>query len=569
MSAQGSNPTPTTGSGRAPRGSACLNCRRRKFKCDGVRPVCGPCIRTQREYDCEYTDGATRSPTQLLEDNIARLEARIYELEHPDSVAPSVTLHDPRTATTQPGLALQLPTVASGSTAAAGPSAQNTAYLIPQATPVTALDATSEPSPDVVQMLVGFFLPHADQVGFFLHHGRFREYALVPTAEHCQARLSPALLNAVYLWGVHFSGNASMLAHEPVFLQRAVQSVSAALVRAPRYNIIYSIQAEVLLAHYFFAANRSLEGRYHSNAAVALSLSCRLNKLRSNSNTANPPGVMNVDLAPPADVLEEGERINAFWNVFILDKSWSVRAGSPSHFNGSPGAQVDTPWPLQIEDYAQRGLPPMLRGSLTIQAFLSGILPEIGQGTSSVALRAKASALFERASRLASQWTPAMAYVEQFAAEFFVLENVIEQFMDALPPLHGALEQGIARDLLVTHTFALVAIMQVHGATGQGQNGAPGRDLDTARRAVAAIDSVNLAGFAYVDPIMAVLWTAVSRVLIAVAGAHQQQHVEADHDGLIAALQRLLTAMTTFARTSPLMALQAAKVRQELEGSTQ
>ena len=164
----------------------------------------------------------------------------------------------------------------------------------------------------------------------------------MPDANARQARLSPALLNAVYLWGVRFSGNASMVAHEPVYLQRAVQAVSSALVRAPPYNIVYSIQAEVLLSHYFFAANRSLEGRYHSNAAVALSLSCRLNKLRSNNNTPNPPGVLNVDLAPPADALEEGERINAFWSVFILDKSWSVRAGSPSHFNGSPGAQVDT-----------------------------------------------------------------------------------------------------------------------------------------------------------------------------------------------------------------------------------
>lgn len=214
-----------------------------------------------------------------------------------------------------------------------------------------------------------------------------------------------------------------MSVHEPVYLQCAVQAVSSALVRVPPYNVIYSIQAEVLLAHYFFAVNRPLEGRYHSNAAVALSLSCRLNKLRSSNNTPNPPGGLNVDLAPPVDALEEGERINAFWSVFILDKSWSVRAGSTSHFNGSPGAQVDTPWPLQIEDYTQvgisdailvrrsslqappqRGMPATLRSSLTIQAFLSGV-SDNARGTSAKALRAKASALFERASRRASQWT--------------------------------------------------------------------------------------------------------------------------------------------------------------------
>ncbi|KAI0726580.1 hypothetical protein C8Q72DRAFT_518907 [Fomitopsis betulina] len=557
MSAQASQPV----SGRAPRGSACLNCRRRKFKCDGARPICGPCTRTHREYDCEYTDGPTRSPTQLLEDNIARLEARIYELEHPESVAPSIVLHDPRTATSQPGPSAP---VVQSVPPVAGTSVQAAAYLMPQAAPVATPDATSEPTPDVVQMLIEFFLQHANQVGFFLHHGRFRELAFVPDANARQERLSPALLNAVYLWGVHFSGNVSMSVHEPVYLQCAVQAVSSALVRVPPYNVIYSIQAEVLLAHYFFAVNRPLEGRYHSNAAVALSLSCRLNKLRSSNNTPNPPGGLNVDLAPPVDALEEGERINAFWSVFILDKSWSVRAGSTSHFNGSPGAQVDTPWPLQIEDYTQRGMPATLRSSLTIQAFLSGV-SDNARGTSAKALRAKASALFERASRRASQWTRAMAYVEQFAAELFVLSDVIDQFIDALPPLHAALDQDVARERLVTQTFALVASMRVHSTLRQGQSGGPRRDLDCARGAIAALDDLDLGALGYVDPIMAVLWTAVSQVLIA---AYRQQHLEADHDGLIAALQRLLTAMTNFAHTSPLMALQAATVRQELEGST-
>lgn len=55
--------------------------------------MCGQCIRTNREVDCEYTDGPGPSPTQMLEDQISRLESRIRELEHPELVAPSVTLN--------------------------------------------------------------------------------------------------------------------------------------------------------------------------------------------------------------------------------------------------------------------------------------------------------------------------------------------------------------------------------------------------------------------------------------------------------------------------------------------
>ena len=55
------------------------------------------CTRTGREADCEYTDGADLSPTQVLEEQIARLESRIHELEHPELVAPAVTLNPANT----------------------------------------------------------------------------------------------------------------------------------------------------------------------------------------------------------------------------------------------------------------------------------------------------------------------------------------------------------------------------------------------------------------------------------------------------------------------------------------
>ncbi|KAF8832107.1 hypothetical protein HHX47_DHR1000886 [Lentinula edodes] len=53
-------------------------------KCDGLRPTCTQCLRSARPGDaCEYADSG-RTRTQMLEDNISRLEARIRELEEPD-----------------------------------------------------------------------------------------------------------------------------------------------------------------------------------------------------------------------------------------------------------------------------------------------------------------------------------------------------------------------------------------------------------------------------------------------------------------------------------------------------
>lgn len=173
------------------------------------------------------------------------------------------------------------------------------------------------------------------------------EIASSADAQHRMAHLSRALLNAVYLYGARLSCIPALTVHEPTLLARAVEAVSCDLAGHGRYPLIQTIQAEVILANYFFCVGRMLEGKYHASAAVALVLSAQLHKIRPLS----PP-----DTHPPADSpldgIEEGERINAFWTVFALDKEWAVVSGTPSLLDGQDGpVAVDTPWPLDIEEY--------------------------------------------------------------------------------------------------------------------------------------------------------------------------------------------------------------------------
>ncbi|KAI0955774.1 hypothetical protein AcV7_006349 [Taiwanofungus camphoratus] len=594
MSTHGSQAGPSSsGSGRAPRGSACLNCRRRKLRCDGEKPVCGQCIRSSREVDCEYTDGPTRSATLTLEDNITRLEARIYELEHPEVAVSAVQLHDPRSPLPQGqssmGASPATPTTpnlaASLGTSLALQSPQSSSHSTSAMPP----SPSTEPPPDIVQILVGHFLPHSSQVGFFLHTSRFLASVYVPDVNIRTARLSPALLNAVYLWGARLSNNDALRTHEPAFLSRAVQAASGALAHDPPYNITYMIQAEVLLATYFFSMGRFLEGRYHCSAAVALALSCRLNKIRAAPNPASRARSLHSvmhELPAPVDAIDEGERINAFWAVYTLDKSWAVAIGSTSHLNGAPGAMIDTPWPLEIEDYEHGGLPAGLLGSRTMQTFLHDLPTNTVNGTSSVALRAKAAAVFERATYLASQWTPNVANVEQFSLQFVVLDNLIDRFTASLLPIHVSADRFVARDLLCTHTLARVATIQLHRNFSPTEGLAESKELVAAKAASAVLNSVNLAELTYVDPIFAILWTAVCRTLIGessrlriawmshsqlgdeAAGGHQLRRVEAKHNQVAAALQKVMAAMASFSNTSPLMATQASIVQQEFEQAT-
>lgn len=81
------------------RGMACLCCRKRKMvilthlpyrpstltatcqKCDGLRPVCTQCLKANRGTECQYHEKKHISRTQLLQQKVAKLEARLRELE--------------------------------------------------------------------------------------------------------------------------------------------------------------------------------------------------------------------------------------------------------------------------------------------------------------------------------------------------------------------------------------------------------------------------------------------------------------------------------------------------------
>lgn len=64
-------------------------------RCDGARPFCGQCAQTRRPTDCEYTDKQGRTYTEVLEERLSQLKARVQELETPSLDSGPVLLHDP------------------------------------------------------------------------------------------------------------------------------------------------------------------------------------------------------------------------------------------------------------------------------------------------------------------------------------------------------------------------------------------------------------------------------------------------------------------------------------------
>lgn len=178
---------------------------------------------------------------------------------------------------------------------------------------------------------------------------RFRSAALDPSAYYY--RPLPALMTTIYLLGIFLSHTPSLTVHEKTFLERALTDVSGALSNHHPQKFLQTIQAEVLLASYFLAPGRFLEGKYHITATLSLGLSIGLNKIRSDRQTSPGPATI---LPAPQDAIEEGERVDACWIVLIVDKCWAVAlASEPSTACPSDlvGIQIDTPWPLEVQDY--------------------------------------------------------------------------------------------------------------------------------------------------------------------------------------------------------------------------
>lgn len=150
-----------------------------------------------------------------------------------------------------------------------------------------------------------------------------------------------------------------MQAYEPVFLGRALHHISTEVsFKLDRGQITHTIQAEVLLATYFFRNTRFLESEYHLKGAVSLVIAYDFHKIRScqigSSTLIGVSDNLEKYPLPPRDVLEEGERINGFWTVFCLERNFSIALRCACKAFGpleDVCTNIDTPWPVELNDY--------------------------------------------------------------------------------------------------------------------------------------------------------------------------------------------------------------------------
>ncbi|TFY66356.1 hypothetical protein EVG20_g4740 [Dentipellis fragilis] len=473
-----------------------------------------------RDEECGYMDVQVRSKTQILEDDIIVLKARIKELENPGA-SPSrpILLHNPHSPEQQ-SPTFRIPsstTVFSQQEPSVSPGADTSPSRF-----TTVPDGGEYIPPETASELLDHFFAHSSQLGWFMHIGRFRSDLRLPDSD--DDKPIPALVSAVYLFGatiVHRVTGSKTPVDENVLLSQALHDIGTGLTCSRSHQIVQVIQTHLLLALYHYIIGAYIEGRRQSNAAASLAISSQFHRIRSTEPSQNSLGF--VDIVPltvteSRDQVEEGERISGMWTAFAVDRCWAVALGAPAIISDDPvlGTRIDTPWPLDMETY-ERGIAyPDFRSNNTLQNFLAGNTSWPWENHSLMAQLTTASALFERATYSASCWKPGLSDMNAFYASFASLDQRINEFKGQLFSL-GSLE-GTTSDVVRTmhniHLFAAAASIQLHSVFSQQNPGSRDQCFASAMAIVHADDTVRVHGFLVINPLLGVIWAVACHVFI-------------------------------------------------------
>ncbi|KAH9926098.1 uncharacterized protein B0H18DRAFT_1085062 [Fomitopsis serialis] len=542
------------------RGMACLCCRKRKMKCDGLRPVCSQCLKANRGVDCQYHEKKHVSRTQLLQQKVAKLEARLRELESEQAESSASGSSSGSSPSPPP---FQRPS--RSSIGSCGRSLNwdhdfstiNLTDTIP-ASPTNSLHPGDTHGPAALSNLEIFF-SHRHQCAFDCHLTRFS--ASLHLAHPHQPH--PALMDAIYLMACYFSRLPHLSELEPHFLKRALAGISEALHQQDR--MVQVLQASSLIAVYFFCQGRVLEGYYHSSTSARLAIDVGLHQIRptmewsgiqsglGGAGASAFPTDATFPLPPVKDSVEHAERVAAFWQIFIVDRAWSVATGLPSALpdDDHPRTQIATSWPMGIVDMS---MSPDANVN-TLQALVgSSMLGSSSGAGSNVTLRAKAVMLFERTARFASSSRSESDWAGQRS-----LEMSLAQFSANLPGISRHTNQFVPTradgDLVTIHTLIYTATIHLHRDHIETQTPSFEKCLYAASSVAALVRELNEDDYAFLDPINSTCWRAVADVYARMLSSTQIEQLQYDSLAITNELNVLLAAMRRLALFFPVAAL--------------
>ncbi|KIY44708.1 hypothetical protein FISHEDRAFT_77329 [Fistulina hepatica ATCC 64428] len=450
------------------RGSACVTCRRRKVRCDGVRPSCGPCSSSATAGACVYQDIPRNKRRSSPEAAAARLDAHMQANQE----ATEIVLHDPYPNAT-PREKPENPAL----------SPRSSMQLYAQSIYLSVLTLTR-------YFRVHTFLSNAVDFGFFLDFLKFQQsFARLEQAGGAHRALS----SVVFLWGAHLSSTSALSHMEHFYVSRALEDMrDIHSFSGDCYATIAMIQAEILLGNYFFRNNRPHDGRHYISAAAALALRSKLHRIGS-SGSGWPRA---------RDPVEMVERVRGFWTVFIHDVCWNAYLRFPSAFEGLN--EIEVPWIAQDEESCY----PMSGNSFSIfQNAGPQFQPE---SYSQLSLQAQAAYVYEVSFKLSGRVRDALLPREQERLMAEVTRH--EALLQSVKQSFAYFDRTRPASSLIVHSLLSVATITLHWTFFESNNSSRLKCIRAAGEAVRMYTYVDLESFGHINSLLVIAWPIVCGV---------------------------------------------------------
>lgn len=131
-------------------------------------------------------------------------------------------------------------------------------------------------------------------------------------------------------------------------------AISAGIQQSDR--LVDVVSASCLLAFYYYVNGQVVEGYRHSFTAVRLAITLGLHQLCTDAYNSSD---MYAPIPPVQDIAELRDRIAVFWQVYFLDRAWSVANQLPTALPdvvSSELLKIRTPWPQKIQSLVSLSL---------------------------------------------------------------------------------------------------------------------------------------------------------------------------------------------------------------------
>ncbi|KAG8694505.1 hypothetical protein FRC08_008444 [Ceratobasidium sp. 394] len=319
------------------------------------QPHCGACVKSGRQARCIYEAIRNKNLADQLEDRVNQLERMVERMER-EGFNTAPTPNNTTNPQAQPSGVTEPSngTYPSHNGDYAGLRSRSGSVNVPLTLlPWHSAEGWSKLPAESHDFMVDTFMTYLPKSYLQVHNDRFLQ--TLTLAENDPRSIHPAMISAIYLLACyHWSDSLST--YEETFLAQARASMAESLSKTDRLFTGF-IQPGILVAEYLINRGRFREAYHQIIQITRFSLDCNLHKITSPIWRPGMPTGPGGLLPPPTDTIELGERILAFWAVFMLDQRICLITGLPSSFSKGDDldtrSRIDTVWPVSMCDYEE------------------------------------------------------------------------------------------------------------------------------------------------------------------------------------------------------------------------